>query len=252
MRGSNWKVDVLLTGSWRGATSVLLSNGRQRIVVDTGLPRGAYRLVSALRARGLAPEDVTGLINTHFHVDHVLNNSLFPQCAIYATQESHDWCRSLYSDLVDDAKWEQMILRYYPETFQYERARKHMQKSRKIALRWWDPARLGDRSRFRGAETHPLPDNLEPLVTSGHVPGNLSVIVHRASEPTVITGDALLSRNHDEKVLTMIPHSKAQSARDRARILALKGRILPGHDREFRIGVTTPGDAMGIPSGGGA
>ncbi len=150
---------------------------------------------------------------------------------------------------MDDAKRDHTILRYYPETYQHERALKHVQQLRKLALRWWDPARLGDRSRFGWVETHPLPQNLEPLVTSGHVPGNLSVIVHRASEPTVITGDALLSRNHNEKVLTMIPHSKAQIARDRARILALKGRILPGHDREFRIGVITPGDAVGIPSG---
>ncbi len=85
MRGSNWKVDVLLTGSWRGATSVLHSNGRHRIVVDTGLPHEASRLVSAPRARGFAPRDVTTVINTHCHVDHVLNNSLFPYCAIHAT-----------------------------------------------------------------------------------------------------------------------------------------------------------------------
>ena len=252
MRGSYWKVDVLLTGSWRGATSALLSNGRHHIVVDTGLPHEVSRLVSALRTRGLAPADVTGVINTHFHVDHVLNNSLFPRCAIHAVQESYDWCRSLYSDLVDAAKWEHTILRYYPETFQYERARKHMQQLRKLALRWWDPARLGDRSRFRWVETHPLPQDLEPLVTSGHVPGNLSIIVHRASEPTVIAGDALLSQGHDDKVLTMIPHSKEQFARDRARILALKGRILPGHDREFRIGAADSGFAGEILAGGDA
>ncbi len=233
MAGSIWKVETLLEGSWRGATSALLSNGRHRFVVDTGLPHEASRLVGALRARGLAPEDITGVINTHFHVDHVLNNSLF-QGPIYATQLSHDWCRALYSDLLDDANWERMILRYYPETYQYARARKHMQQLRKIALRWWAPARLGDASRFRWLESHCLPDPLEPLVTSGHVPGNLSVIVHGAGEPTLIAGDALLSREHDEKVLTMIPHSKQQFAQDRALVLARRGRILPGHDREFQ------------------
>ena len=148
MQESSWKVDVLLTGSWRGATSALLSNGRRRVVVDTGLPHEASQLVSALRERGSDPRDISDLINTYFHVDHVLNNSLFPQCAIYASQESYDWGRSLYADL-RNTDWDRMILRYNPETFEYAEARKHLEKLRKIALRWWDPARLGDRSRFR-------------------------------------------------------------------------------------------------------
>jgi hypothetical protein len=49
----------------------------------------------------------------------------------------------------------------------------------------------------------------------------------------VIAGDALLSRQHDEKVLTMIPHRRRQFQLDRARILAMRARILPGHDAEF-------------------
>lgn len=97
MQELSWKLDVLLTGSWRGATSVLLSDDRRRVVVDTGMPHEASQMVGALRARGLALEDVSEVINTHFHVDRVLNNSLFPQSAIYATQQSYDWCRSLYS-----------------------------------------------------------------------------------------------------------------------------------------------------------
>jgi glyoxylase-like metal-dependent hydrolase (beta-lactamase superfamily II) len=78
MADSGWKVSVLLTGSWRGATSVLLSNQRQHIVVDTGLPHEAHQLLNTLKQRGLAPADVGTVINTHFHVDHVLNNALFP------------------------------------------------------------------------------------------------------------------------------------------------------------------------------
>ena len=64
MADAAWKVEVLLTGSWRGATSVLLSNGRHHIVVDTGFPHEAHQLVSALKSRGLAPEDIGTVINT--------------------------------------------------------------------------------------------------------------------------------------------------------------------------------------------
>ncbi len=233
MGESTWKVEVLLAGSWRGATSVLISNGRHHIVVDTGMAHEARQLVKALEEKGLKPSDIGGVINTHFHVDHVLNNSLFPSSLIYAPQESYDWCRSLYSDLRDKQHWEKLVLKYYPETFEYEKARKLMATLRKFALRWWNPKRLGDPSQFRWVEAHSLPLGLESIVTSGHVPGHVSVVVPTPGLATVIAGDALLTRDHDEQVLTMIPHNREQFRRDRARILSMRGRILPGHDREF-------------------
>src|SRR5579872_6608314 len=117
MKEPGWNTEVLLPGSWRGATSVLLSRGREHIVVDTGMPHEAPRLVNALERRGLKLTDVSALISTHFHIDHILNNSLFPHCPIYASQRSFDWCCSLYSDLQDDLNWEKLVLKYYPETF---------------------------------------------------------------------------------------------------------------------------------------
>ncbi len=70
-------------------------------------------------------------------------------------------------------------------------------------------------------------------MTSGHVPGHASVIIRSDDQTTVIAGDAVLTREHDESVFTMIPHNREQFQHDRARILAMMGRILPGHDSEF-------------------
>ena len=233
MRSSEWKVDVLLPGSWHGATSVLLSNRRHHIIVDTGMPHEGHAIVKALEERGLKTRDVKTVINSHFHIDHVSNNTLFPGSEIFGSQESHDWCQAAYADLLDKPNWETLILKYYPETYDYEQAEEMMGKLRKFALRWWDPKRLGDPSQFRWLEKHPLPHDLEGLLTSGHVPGHASIIVHAGNQRTVIAGDALLSRTHDEKVLTMIPHHRKQYLEDRARILAMQARILPGHDLEF-------------------
>jgi glyoxylase-like metal-dependent hydrolase (beta-lactamase superfamily II) len=226
-------VEVLLAGSWRGATSALLSNSRYNAIVDTGMPHEVHLLVEALAKRGLRPSDIRIVINTHFHVDHVLNNSLFPQSEIFASQQSYDWCRTMYADLLDHLNWEKLALKYYPETFDYEDARTNMVRLRKFALRWWDPTRLGDASQFRWLETQPLPEGLESFLTSGHVPGHASLIVNSGGTPAIIAGDALLTREHDEQVLTMIPHNRAQFRRDREHVLSLAGRILPGHDQEF-------------------
>jgi glyoxylase-like metal-dependent hydrolase (beta-lactamase superfamily II) len=233
MQNGRWKVDVLMPGSWRGATSALLSKGRHHVIVDTGMPHEAHQIVKALEFRGLKPTDIRIVINSHFHIDHVSNNALFPNSEIFGSQESYDWCRAVYSDLLDKQNWETLVLKYYPETFEYERAKALMASLRKLALRWWDPRRLGSSSQFRWIEKHALPAELESLVTSGHVPGHASIIVHAGERRTVIAGDALLSREHDEEVLTMIPHHRKQSQQDRAHILAMQARILPGHDAEI-------------------
>lgn len=228
-----WKTDVLLPGSWRGATCTLLSCGQHHIIVDTGMPHEAHRLLGALEKRGLHPSDIRMIVNTHFHVDHVLNNCLFPNSDIYGTQQSHDWCCEAYSSLLDVQNWEKLSLKFYPESPDYERTSELMGALRRFALRWWDRKRLGDPSRFRWIETHPLPDGLEFLVTNGHVPGHVSVIVHQSETPTVIAGDAVLTREHDESVFTMIPHNRQEFQRDRERILSMMGCILPGHDDAF-------------------
>jgi glyoxylase-like metal-dependent hydrolase (beta-lactamase superfamily II) len=228
-----WKVRMLLPGSWRGASCVLLSHGSHHFVVDTGMPHEAHLLAEAVQKCGLHPEDIRGVINTHFHVDHVLNNSLFPGSVIYAPQESYDWCRALYSDLLDSQNWEKLVLKYYPETHQYERARTHMEKLRKLALRWWDVKRLGSISQFRWVETSPLPDGLESVITSGHVPGHLSLIARDSLEPAFIAGDALLSQKDESQILTMIPVNREQFEKDREKVLQWTGLILPGHDKEF-------------------
>ncbi len=222
---------------------MLISDHHHHVVVDTGMPHEAHQLVKALGQQGVHPEDVTTVINTHFHIDHVSNNLLFPNSLLYASEQCYEWCLSLYAALLDNENWERLVLKYYPETFDYETSRERMTAMRRFALRWWDEGRLGDRSRFRWIEKHPLPDGLERLVTSGHVPGHLSLVVHTAGQQTVIAGDTLLARELEQNVVTMIPHNRAQFLRDRERVLAIAaagGLIVPGHDREFAPEVGTP------------
>ncbi|HLY61103.1 MAG TPA: MBL fold metallo-hydrolase [Terriglobia bacterium] len=233
MAGTAWNVDVLLSGSWRGATSVLLSKGRLHAVVDTGLPHEAHQLLGALNKKGLAPSDIRMVINTHFHVDHVLNNCLFPSSDIYGTQESYQWCTALYADMMNEVGWVKRVLKFYPETFAYEHAEANMGKLRKFTLRWWDKSRLGSPAQFHWTENNTFPEGLESLFTHGHVPGHVSLIVPTSGQRTVVAGDALLTRDHDDQVLTMIPQNRNQSIRDRNLILTSGERVIPGHDREF-------------------
>lgn len=212
---------------------MLLTGGDEPILVDTGMPHDAHQLIDALERRGLSPDDVPILINTHFHLDHVSNNCLFPSSRIYATQESFDWCCALYADMLNDVGLHERILKYYPEIYDYDSAGFLLGKIRKIALRWWDLNRIGAPAQFRWLEQHALPSGIQTLMTSGHVPGHVSLIVGNGCGNTVIAADALVTRGQDERVLTMIPRDRAQYLRDRETILALPGHIIPGHDQSF-------------------
>ncbi|NXB16382.1 MBLC1 protein, partial [Rhagologus leucostigma] len=66
-------------GSVRADGSVtLVSGGPLTVLVDTGGPWLRPHLPGLLAARGVAPADVTHVVVTHGHSDHVGNVNLFP------------------------------------------------------------------------------------------------------------------------------------------------------------------------------
>jgi len=77
MPETRWRVEVLRAGDWRGATTCLLTLDSRHVLVDTGSWHEDSLLAEALARRGLHPTDIDIVINTHFHIDHVMNNCLF-------------------------------------------------------------------------------------------------------------------------------------------------------------------------------
>lgn len=56
---------------------VLVISGSRKIIVDTGLVGEDGLIIDALARKGLRPQDIDTVINTHFHPDHCGNNHLF-------------------------------------------------------------------------------------------------------------------------------------------------------------------------------
>ncbi|XP_012614450.3 metallo-beta-lactamase domain-containing protein 1 [Microcebus murinus] len=72
-----------------GAKTALEEAARGPILVDTGGPWAREALLGALARQGVSPEDVTLVVGTHGHSDHIGNLGLFPGAALLV---SHDFC----------------------------------------------------------------------------------------------------------------------------------------------------------------
>jgi glyoxylase-like metal-dependent hydrolase (beta-lactamase superfamily II) len=60
-----------------------LGCGGENIIVDPGGPGYAGKVLEKLSEKGINPEDVGIVVNTHSHLDHIYNNYLFPNAKIY-------------------------------------------------------------------------------------------------------------------------------------------------------------------------
>lgn len=69
-------------GSSRADGTITLLKGHQIIVVDTGGPWDRELLLQRLTGHSLKPTDVTYVVCTHGHSDHVGNLNLFPEATI--------------------------------------------------------------------------------------------------------------------------------------------------------------------------
>lgn len=80
---------LTVLGSGSRGNAILLDAGRTRLLVDVGF--GVRTIAARLRACGIAPESITGVVLTHEHVDHA--QGALDACArwgwpLYATRET--------------------------------------------------------------------------------------------------------------------------------------------------------------------
>ncbi|KAM4565345.1 metallo-beta-lactamase domain-containing protein 1 [Fundulus diaphanus] len=65
-------------GTFKADGTITLLRGVSNILVDTGGPWDRQFLLESLRQRGLDPRDISLVVGTHGHSDHIGNLNLFP------------------------------------------------------------------------------------------------------------------------------------------------------------------------------
>lgn len=210
-----------------------MTNDEHRVVIDTGLSVQTDDLVDALARRRLVPADVDIVINTHLHVDHCGNNSIFPRASIFASKAEWEWTHAFYGALFGTRTPEKVVPAFYPELDAHGLKTRTIRNVARMARLFWHPERLGVEARRLWLESAELPAGLQPLPTPGHTPHHLSIRVD-APEPIIVAGDAVLAEDADAKVKTMIPFSRAQFAATRQELVDRGHTIVPGHGRLFQ------------------
>lgn len=76
----NWLSENKLKAS---SNVVLIKDGKNNIIVDTGSGVVESKIIEALKKEKLKPEDINIVVNTHSHSDHRENNHLFKNATIY-------------------------------------------------------------------------------------------------------------------------------------------------------------------------
>lgn len=81
-----WQVACSNTSHFYDATAYLLDTGKGLLLIDCGTPDGYESIVKNIRSCGANPADITMILGTHGHYDHVGSAALFAKdygCKLY-------------------------------------------------------------------------------------------------------------------------------------------------------------------------
>ncbi len=108
------QIDTRL-GGWENVTAGYLVDGPEPVLVETGSQTSLGVLLDALRAHGLGPSDLAGVVVTHIHLDHAGAvgdvAAAFPAATVYVHEKGArhladpsrlvDSAARVYGDLLD-------------------------------------------------------------------------------------------------------------------------------------------------------
>src|SRR5262249_37361460 len=80
----------------RGISNVFLVRGDKAVVVDTGIPGAGRKVQAALAEVGVGPADVSAVVVTHGHIDH-LRSAVYMKGALQAPIIAHQGDVDAYS-----------------------------------------------------------------------------------------------------------------------------------------------------------
>ncbi|UCD92105.1 MAG: N-acyl homoserine lactonase family protein [Methanobacteriota archaeon] len=180
------------------------------ILVDTGigiLPERVRKfytldkskdLATSLRESGFSVDDISVVISTHLHLDHVGNNALFKNAKFFAQREEIEYSKKPHRFQ------KQAYLKEYLDRVDYKPI-------------------SGKKEIVEGVWTIPTP---------GHTPGHQSILV-KGKETYVYCGDVCpLKENYEMRNIVGVLHNPVNALESIDKLKKLGGHPVFSHDNE--------------------
>jgi glyoxylase-like metal-dependent hydrolase (beta-lactamase superfamily II) len=163
---------------------VLVEDGGQVTLIDTGYPRDAEKLLASLTHIGRSPADVSTVLLTHGHPDHLGSAERFRTrhgAAVHVHRDEAANARGERIEQVSEAAlfrtlWRPSVFRWLVDVLRLGGAR---------------PERVGEVSTFAAGSPLDVPGHPVPLHTPGHTSGHTSF--HLPDRGVVVAGDAVMT-----------------------------------------------------------
>lgn len=201
-------------GAFGWSSLWLLDDGERRVLVDAGQPAYIPLIHAGLHRLGLTPADVTDVLLTHMHWDHVANFSMFTQATTWVGEQELAWA----ADQPAGTK-------FIPDL--------HVQE----LLR-----RSSDVERISG-EREILP-GIHAIASPGHTPHHLAFFAESAGDGLVFAGDSVknIYELATKRVDFTMDAVQSEKTIDRLRSLLTDtaAALVPGHDVSLAL---TDGEA---------
>jgi glyoxylase-like metal-dependent hydrolase (beta-lactamase superfamily II) len=189
-----------------GWSSVVLLRGHGRnILVDTGSFSARKPLQSRLKEKNLSRMDITDIVLTHSHYDHMMNWTLFPNARIQIAKKELDW--ALNVDPIESSLCAELYVR--------------------------ELARSPQLITFAAGD-EVLP-GIRTLEMPGHTPHHVVLVIDEGPKRLIVAADAVKNRAEFlalEAVSTLDGPASASSIRDVAALWRERegAMLVCGHD----------------------
>ncbi len=181
------------------STVVLIEDEDRRILFDCGNRSCSVQLKGALKKAGLSPSDITDVVVSHVHFDHVGNLPLFTNARI----------------LMSRTEWKNAV--ETPDEYHCIAACAYIRGSGRLGF-------------IEEGDT--LTENVRVLALPGHTEGLIGLL---CGEDTVLCSDAIKNRWELWEGLKPMSVNPEESRRTMDRIRSIARYIYPGHDCRLEV-----------------